>query len=130
MASLTPAAVMAGGAFGAALAAIGIGASLGYEQVARPVFGGMIGPLAAVVASWIVTVQTYRRDPAAVAGMMLKAFFVKAVFFVGYVVVMVKVAELPVRLFGLSFVAFFVALYAVEAVLIARLSRTAPAGAR
>ena len=123
MASLTPAAVMAVTAFGVALGVIGIATGLGYEGVARPVFGGMLGPLIAVVATWIVTVRTYRRNPAAVAGLMMRAFFVKVLFFAAYVVVMVKVAELPARPFGLSFTAFFIGLYAVEAVSIARLSR-------
>ncbi len=123
MASLTPALVMAVTATGVALGVIGIASALGYEKIARPVFGGLLGPLIAAVATWIVTVRTYRRNPAEVAGLMLRAFFVKVLFFVAYVAVMVKVAELPVRSFGLSFTAFFIGLYAVEAVWIARLSR-------
>ena len=130
MASLTPAALMAVVAFVVALGAIGIATGLGFERVARPVFGGMLGPLIAVVATWIVTVRTYRRNPAEVAGVLMKAFLVKVLFFVAYVVVMVRVAELPVRPFGLSFTAFFVGLYAVEAMLIARLSRQSFLGSR
>ena len=130
MASLTPAAVMAAGALVAALGATGIAMGLGYDRVARPVFGGMLGPLIAVVATWIVTVRTYRRNPAAVTGVLMRGFLVKLLFFAVYVSVMVKVAELPVRLFGLSFTAFFIGLYAVEAVLIARLSRQSFSGSR
>ena len=123
MASLTPAAVMAVTAIVVALGAIGMATGLGYEKVARPVFGGMLGPLIAVVATWIVTVRTYRRNPAEVSGLMMRAFLVKVLFFTAYVVVMVKVAELPVRPFGFSFTAFFIGLYAAEAVFVARLSR-------
>jgi len=130
MASLTPAAMMAAGALVAAIVAIGIATGLGYEKVARPVFGGMLGPLIAVVATWIVTVRTYRRNPAAVAGLMMRAFLMKVLFFAAYVVVMVKVAELPVRPFGFSFTAFFIGLYAVEAVCIARLSHQSFPGSR
>ncbi|HXT69745.1 MAG TPA: hypothetical protein VN700_08315 [Vicinamibacterales bacterium] len=130
MASLTPAAVMALTATVVALGVIGIAMGLGHERVARPVFGGMLGPLIAAVATWIVTVRTYRRNPAEVAGLMMRAFLVKVLFFAAYVVVMVKVAELPVRLFGLSFTAFFIGLYAAEAVLIARLSRQSFSGSR
>lgn len=87
------------------------------------VIGGFVGPLVAVVATWIAVVRVYRRNPAAVTGLMVKAFLAKAVFFAAYVVVMIKVAGLPAREFGLSFVACFIALYAVEAAMFARLFR-------
>lgn len=121
MASLTPAVVMAGVAIVAALIVIGAGAFLGRPDLARPVFGGLIGPLAAAVATWILTVRTSFRDPAGLTRMMVAAFFAKLVFFALYVVVMIKVADLPVQAFGLSFVAFFVGLYAIEAAFFARL---------
>jgi hypothetical protein len=121
MASLTPALVMAIGAVMAALAAIAAGSLLGYQGIARPVFGGMIGPVTAVVATWIVAVRTFRGNPAALTKVLATAFLVKVVFFTVYVVVMIKLAELPARTFGLSFMAFFIGLYAVEAGLFARL---------
>jgi hypothetical protein len=94
------------------------------------VFGGLVGPLVAVVATWIAVVRVYRRDPAGVTGVMVKAFLVKAVFFVAYVVVMIKVAGLPAQAFGISFVTCFIALYAAEAALFARLFRGGLKGAR
>ena len=112
----------------AALGAITVAGILGHAGVARPVFGGMVGPLAAVVATWIVTVRTYRRDRAAVMGVMVMAFLAKAVFFAIYVVVMIKLAELPARSFGFSFLAFFIGLYAIEAAYLARLVRAQAAG--
>lgn len=130
MGSVTPAVAMILGACGAAWGVIAIGKSLGHPDLAGPVLGGMIGPLAAVVATWIVTVRTHRRDPAALTGVMVKAFLAKVLFFAVYVVAMIKVAALPARSFGLSFVAFFMALYAVEAVLFARLSRGSLLGSR
>jgi hypothetical protein len=128
MASLMPAVVMTVGAIGAAAGALLIAGAFGQPGLIRPVAGGMLGPLIAVVATWIVTVRTYRRDPAGVLGTLYKAFFAKAVFFTVYVVVMIKVAELPGRPFGLSFVAFFIGLYAFEAFHLARLSRQVPLG--
>ena len=130
MASLTPAVVMTFGAIGAAAGALVIARALGHTGLVRPVAGGMLGPLIAVVVTWLVTVRTYRRDPAGVLATLYKAFFAKALFFAVYVVVMIKVAELPVRPFGLSFVAFFIGLYAFEAFHLSRLSRQTALGVR
>jgi hypothetical protein len=130
MASLTPALVMAVGAVLVALVVVALTSALGYAGMARPVFGGMIGPATAVVATWIVAVRIYRGNPAALMGVMVIAFLVKVVFFSVYVVVMIKLAELPARPFGLSFMAFFIGLYAVEAILFARLFRGRSAGDR
>jgi hypothetical protein len=130
MASLTPALGMAAGALVAALVAIATASMLGYQDMARPVFGGMIGPVTAVVATWIVAVRTFRGNPAALTGVLATAFLVKVLFFAVYVVVMIKLAELPARPFGLSFMAFFIGLYAVEASLFARLFSGRSAGSR
>jgi hypothetical protein len=130
MASLRPALAMTIGAVVAALLAIAAGSLLGYHGMARPVFGGMIGPVTAVVATWIVVVRTFRGNPAALTKVLATAFLVKVVFFTVYVVVMIKLAELPARTFGLSFMAFFIGLYAVEATLFARLFNGRSAGSR
>ena len=121
---------MAIGATAAALVAIGAGSLLGSHGMARPVFGGMIGPVTAVVATWIVAVRTFRGNPAALTSVLATAFLVKVLFFTVYVVVMIKLAELPARTFGLSFMAFFIGLYAVEATLFARLFNGRSAGSR
>ena len=88
-----------------------------------PILGGLIGPLAATVATWILVSRTHRRSPGAVTNMLIAAFAVKFVFFAVYCVVMVKVVGLSVRAFGLWFAVFFIALYGVEAALFARLFR-------
>jgi hypothetical protein len=94
------------------------------------VLGGLAGPLVAAVATWVVVVRTHRANPAAVHSVMLVGFAVKAVFFGIYCIAMVKVFDLDVTTFGLSFAAFFIAAYAVEAYLFARLFRTPSPGAR
>jgi uncharacterized paraquat-inducible protein A len=127
---MTAAVVLTAGSLAAAAAVVVVGARMGVEGLARPVFGGLIGPLVAVVATWIAVVRGYRRNPAGLTGMMVKAFLVKAVFFVAYVVVMIKVAGFPAQAFGISFVTCFIALYAVEAALFARLFRDGLKGAR
>jgi uncharacterized membrane protein YozB (DUF420 family) len=94
-----------------------------------PVIGGIIGPLLAALATWIVVTRAHRRNPAAVMNVMLAAFLAKAVFFGVYVVVMIKVLELEPVPFIVSFTAAFVTLYAVQGFLFARLFRQAGAGA-
>ena len=114
----------------AATIVIATASVLGYHGLARPVFGGMIGPVTAVVATWIVAVRTFHGNPAALTGVLATAFLVKVLFFTVYVVVMIKLAELPARPFGLSFMAFFIGLYAVEATLFARLFSGRSTGSR
>lgn len=94
------------------------------------VLAGMMGPLVAVVVTGVLVVRTHRSNPAAVQGVMLTAFVIKMVFFAVYAVAMVKGFGVDVRAFGISFGAFFIALYALEAVYFARLFRTPAAGVR
>lgn len=121
---------MAAGAVGAAGLAVWIGRTQGAPDLAAPVFGGMIGPLVAVAATWVVVAREFERRPAGVMRVMLRAFLAKALFFVAYVVAMVKVAGLDPVVFGASFTAFFVALYAAQTALFARLFRRGLDGGR
>ena len=104
--------------------------AFGASGVAGPVFGGMAGPLIAVATTWVVLARTHADRPSAVHGVMLTAFMVKVLFFSVYAVAMVTVFNLDVRVFGLSFAAFFIALYALEAAFFARLFRGPVRGAR
>ena len=88
-----------------------------------PVIGGMIGPLVAVVVTWFVVTRAHRRNPAGVQRVMLGAFFAKFVFFGLYVVVMIKVFGFEPVPFVVSFAVSFLALYALQAVMLARLFR-------
>jgi hypothetical protein len=82
---------------------------------------GALGPLAAVVATWAVVVRAHRLDPAGVTPILIKAFVAKAVFFGLYVTLMLAVVGLdPVR-FVVSFSAYFLLLYAAQAVMLQRL---------
>ena len=94
------------------------------------VIGGMIGPLVAVMATWFAVRRTYRRDPVAVQRVMLGAFFAKFVFFGVYVVVMLKVFRLEAVPFVVSFAVSFLSLYALQAVMLARLFRRSTSEAR
>lgn len=119
---------MVAGAVLAAWAAVAVAESRGVVGVAGAVFGGMIGPLAAAAATWTVVARTFRRNPAGVTHVMLAAFMVKALFFAAYVVVMIKLVGVQPLPFVLSFAAFFIGLYGVQAVLLARLFRSAQGG--
>jgi hypothetical protein len=93
---------------------------------------GLLGPLVAVAATWIVVSRTHRRNPAGVHAVMLGAFGVKAIFFATYAIAMVKGFGVDVATFGLSFAVCFITLYGIEAALFARLFRTSgpsPSGA-
>jgi len=113
-----------------AWAVVGIAASQGVTGMAGPVFGGMVGPLLAVAATWLIVVRTHQTNPAAVTGVMMTAFMVKAIFFAAYSVAMIKGLGFDVRPFAISFGAFFITLYGVEAALFARLFRTPAHGVR
>lgn len=94
------------------------------------VIGGMIGPLVAVAATWFAVRRAYRRDPVGVQRVMLGAFFAKFVFFGVYVVVMIKVFNFEAVPFVLSFAVSFLGLYALQAVMLARLFRQGAPEAR
>lgn len=123
MAPLIPALVLTAGSVGVAAAVVAIASARGADGLAVPVFAGLLGPLAAVVTTWLLVVRAYRRDPASVMGVTVQAFLAKLVFFVGYVAVAIKIAGLPAQTFGVSFVVSFITLYAAQAVLMARLFR-------
>lgn len=82
---------------------------------------GMLAPLVAVVATWIVVVRAHQADPASVTGVMIRAFVLKLVFFGAYVTAMMTVVGLDPRRFVISFAAYFLMLYLVEAMLLQRL---------
>ena len=130
MAPLTPALGLIGGSLVLASAIVAIAGARGATGLAGPVFGGMLGPLIAVVATWVLVVGAYRRDPASVMGVAASAFLAKLLFFAAYVAAALKLAELPAREFGISFVAWFIALYAAQTVLLRRLFREGLRGAR
>jgi len=103
-----------------------LGAGLGMALVSGPALrpelaGGLAGPLVASVAGWTAVERTFRRNPARVTAVMQAAFLAKAVFFVAYVGVMLRVLALRPGPFVAVFATAFLALYAAQAVLLHRL---------
>ena len=105
------------GSLAAALAAIAVAG----RQSGRDIALGMVGPLAAASVSWTMTERVYTRDPARLTGVMMAAFAAKMVFFGVWVAIMLKLVGVRPTPFVASFTAFFIGLYAVEALLMRRL---------
>jgi hypothetical protein len=84
-------------------------------------FFGMLGPLAAVSATWVLAEWVYRNRPAELTSLMLAAFLLKMVFFAGYIAIMLRVAGFRPVPFVASFTGYFIALYLMEALYLKRL---------
>jgi len=105
------------------------GLSLGSWVVATVVIGsanpeallGMIAPLVATCASWVVIARVHGVAPERVTAVMLVAFAAKMVFFGVYVAVVLRGLALLPTPFVVSFTAYFIALYAMEALYLKRL---------
>lgn len=83
---------------------------------------GMLGPLVAVAGTWLAIARTARVNPRGVTEVLLSGFVVKLFFFALYVGAVMLVAR-PGRVpFVLSFTSYFVVLYAVEALMLRRLT--------
>lgn len=104
-----------------AMSCLALGLLAGGGVGAEIVFG-MAGPLAAVCASWIVIQRTHRTAPERVLPVMIAGFALKLVFFGVYVAVMVRVFGLRPVPFVVAFVSYLIALYAMQALFIRRLS--------
>ena len=89
------------------------------------VMGGLAGPLVTTIATIFLVTRAFRKNPAGVTNLMLAAFMAKAVFFALYVVLMIKVFDLDLVPFAISFGASFIVLYAIQATVFARLFRGA-----
>ena len=90
-------------------------------QTGAEIFLGMIAPLAVTVASWVSIERAHKRDPQRVTGILMAGFAGKLVFFGGYVLVVLRVFGVRPMPFVISFVAYFIALYLIEALALKRL---------
>jgi hypothetical protein len=91
------------------------------RQTRVEVLFGMLGPLAAVCATWLIAVWAYRQHPRQMTSLMTAAFLLKMVFFAAYVGVMLRVAGVHPIPFIASFTSFFIVLYLMEALYLKRL---------
>ena len=110
---------MAGAAIGSWL----VVTAAGGDRVNPESFFGMAGPLVAVCASWMATRRTHDAAPERVLGVMIVWFARKLVFFGIYLTVMLKLLSLRPVPFVISFVSYFIALYAMQALFLKRLTQ-------
>jgi hypothetical protein len=103
-------------AMGSVATAALLGARFGAE-----VWLGMLGPLAVVSVTWVVTERIYRTNPARLTAVMISGFAGKLVFFGAYVALAVGVLGVRPVPFALSFAGYFIVLHLVEALLLKRL---------
>ena len=85
---------------------------------------GMLGPLASACVTWVAIDRTWRSEPTRLTGVMIVGFAAKLAFFALYVAIMIRVLALRPGPFIAAFVSYFVALYAMQALFLRRL--TAP----
>jgi hypothetical protein len=82
---------------------------------------GMLGPLAAVIGTWFVAAWAFKNHPGQSTSFLGAAFFLKLIFFPGYVAAMLLLLHLrPVPFVG-SFTGYFISLYFMEALFLRRL---------
>jgi hypothetical protein len=109
---------------GSAASSFGIVAFLGDEatpDLRLAIWLGMLGPLVATLCAMVAMNRAYRRDPASLTGVMIKAFVAKMVFFGGYVALIVKSGWVRPVPFAVSFIIYFLALHMIEAFRLRRL---------
>ena len=88
---------------------------------------GMLGPLVSAIVSWIAMERQHARHPVGMTRLMIKAFAAKMVFFAGYITALLSMGWVRPIPFVTSFIGYFIALHAMEAVGLRRLQAVNPA---
>ena len=112
------------GMIAAALGGWAIATALSPEAINPDALAGVLGPLVSAGVSWILAARTFRAAPERLTGVMVMSFAAKAVFFAGYLVVMMRGLGLGSMVFVVSFVGAFIVLHLIEAVSLKRLFAT------
>jgi hypothetical protein len=107
---------------GAALGCFVVVSLLTAGRSPLAVLFGLLGPLAAAVASWVLIERAYHQSQARASALMVKLFGAKMVFFGAYVAAVVlwllPEARVP---FVVSFVSHYILLHLMEALCLRRL---------
>jgi|KBSSwiStaDraftv2_1062776.scaffolds.fasta_scaffold609240_2 hypothetical protein len=114
---MTPVGLMVGAGVGSWL----VVAALVDAPTSVAVFLGMLAPLAVTVGTWVAIERVHRRNPADVTRLMMAAFAGKMVFFGAYVAVVLRGLSVRPQPFVISFTAYFIGLYLIEALYLRRL---------
>ena len=87
----------------------------------REVWLGMLAPLIAASATWMLTERVHKVSPGQVTAVMITAFAGKLVFFGAYVGLAIGVLGVQPVPFAASFAGYFIALHMIEALWLKRL---------
>jgi hypothetical protein len=82
---------------------------------------GMLGPLAAALASWTIVERVHGRAPGRVPGLMIRLFAAKLVLFGAYVAALALLLPAGNVAFVVSFTCHYILLHVMEAVYLQRL---------
>jgi len=105
-----------------------VGVAVAVSGRGPDVLRGAVAPAVVAAVSWVAIRRAYYRAPETVWPLMVKAFPAKAVFFVGYVVVVLRVLGADVVPFVSSFTVCFLATHLTEAWCVRRLLMSGDAG--
>lgn len=106
---------------GGSLVSFGIVAPLVDPPARLAVLLGLLGPLVIAGVSWVWMEKTHRTRPQAMTSVMVVGFGVKLVFVGAYVAITLGLLAVRQTPFVISFAGYFIALYAVEAMLLKRM---------
>ena len=98
--------------------------AIGGDRTNPEALYGMLGPLVSGCLTWLAVDRTWRSAPARLTAVMVVGFAAKLAFFALYVAIMIRVVSLRPVPFVAAFVSYFIALYAMQALFLKRL--TAP----
>ena len=122
---MTPIAWMAG----ASLVSWFAVSAIAGDRVNPEALFGMVGPLVSACVAWIAMQRAHRAAPERLMAVMMVGFAAKLVFFGVYVAVMLRVLALRPVPFVTAFTSYFIALYAMQAWFLKRLT-TVPSSDR
>ncbi len=105
---------------GSVLSAVVLTVLLGAD-IRLELWLGMLGPLVSALVSWIAMERQYLRNPAGMTSLLIKGFVAKMVFFAGYVTALLSIGWVQPVPFVISFIVYFISLYAIEAIGLHRL---------
>ena len=107
---------------GASLAGWLVITAVGGETVNPEALWGVAGPLVSGCVTWVLIDRTWRSAPERLTAVMMVGFAVKLVFFGAYLAVMLRGLSMRPVPFVSAFVTSFVALYAMQALFLMRLT--------
>ena len=107
---------------GASLLSWLVVSAVGGDRVNPEALFGLLGPLVSACVTWMAVEWTWRSAPERLTGVMIVGFALKLVFFGVYLGILLRVLSLrPVPLVTV-FVSYFIALYAMQALFMRRLT--------